>query len=382
MGTWARRTGSTGRWRSSPVASTATWAHDIATPNVVAAPAVAEDPFGLDRVVGEPGVLPQRAQRLDPALPIRPDEMLIDVESLNVDAASFKQIKESCGGQSEAVVARIQEIVRERGKLQNPVTGSGGMLLGRVREIGPLHPAKGKVKPGERIATLVSLSLTPLVIEEVRGVRMDVDRLEVRGHAILFASGIWSRVPEDMPETLVLAALDVCGAPALVARYARPGMRIAVLGAGKSGALCLAQAHRSTGGKGQLLALDISEKALTALAELGVSDVSLRVDATRAVAVLEAVKQATGGALCDLVINCATVPGTEMATILAARDGGTAIFFSMATSFTAAALGAEGVGKDVTMLIGNGYVPGHADLTLDLLRTDTRLRVFFSGRYL
>ncbi|HET6983472.1 MAG TPA: L-erythro-3,5-diaminohexanoate dehydrogenase, partial [Myxococcaceae bacterium] len=254
---------------------------------------MAEDPYGLDRVVGEPGVLPQRAQRLDPALPIRPDEMLIDVESLNVDAASFKQIKESCGGQPEAVVARIQEIVRERGKLQNPVTGSGGMLLGRVREIGAQHPAKGKVKPGERIATLVSLSLTPLVIDEVRGVRLDVDRVEVRGHAILFASGIWSRVPEDMPETLVLAALDVCGAPALVARYARPGMRIAVLGAGKSGALCLAQAHKSTGGKGQLLALDISEKALSALAELGVSDVSLRVDATRAVEVLEAVKKAT-----------------------------------------------------------------------------------------
>jgi L-erythro-3,5-diaminohexanoate dehydrogenase len=71
-----------------------------------------------------------------------------------------------------------------------------------------------------------------------------------------------------------------------------------------------------------------------------------------------------------------------MATVLATRDGGTAIFFSMATSFTAAALGAEGVGKDVTMLFGNGYVPGHADLTLELLRTDARLRVFFAGRYL
>ena len=340
------------------------------------------DPYGLARVVDEPGVLPQRAQRLDPSLPIRSDELLIDVESLNVDAASFRQIRESCGGNPEAVVERIQEIVRGRGKLQNPVTGSGGMLLGRVREVGPAHPAHGSIKPGERIATLVSLSLTPLVIDEVRGVRMDVDRVDVRGHAILFASGLWSRVPDDMPETLVLSALDVCGAPALVARYARPGMRIAVLGAGKSGALCLAQAHRSTGGKGQLLALDISEKALATLAELGVSDVSLRVDATRPVEVLEAVRKATGGALCDLVVNCATVGGTEMATVLATRDGGTAIFFSMATSFTAAALGAEGVAKDVTMLIGNGYVPGHADLALDLLRTDARLRVFFAGRYL
>jgi L-erythro-3,5-diaminohexanoate dehydrogenase len=343
---------------------------------------VTSDPYGLGRVVDEPGVLPQRAARLDPSLPIRSDEMLIEVESLNVDAASFRQIRESCGGNPDAVIARIQEIVRTRGKLQNPVTGSGGMLLGKVREVGPDHPAHGDLKAGERIATLVSLSLTPLVIDEVRGIRMDVERVDIRGHAILFASGIWSRVPDDMPETLVLSALDVCGAPALVARHAKPGMRIAVIGAGKSGALCLAQAHRSTGGKGQLLALDISEKALTALGELGVSDLSLRVDATRPVEVLEAVKRATGGALCDLVVNCATVGGTEMATVLATRDGGTAIFFSMATSFTAAALGAEGVGKDVTMLFGNGYVPGHADLTLELLRTDTRLRVFFAGRYL
>ncbi len=340
------------------------------------------DPYGLGRVVGEPGVLPQRAGRLDPSLPIRPSEMLIDVESLNVDAASFKQIRESCGGAPEAVVARIQEIVRSRGKMQNPVTGSGGMLLGRVREIGPEHPAYGRLRPGERIATLVSLSLTPLVIDELRAVRMDVDLVEVRGHAILFASGSWARVPDDLPETLVLAALDVCGAPALVARHARPGMRIAVLGTGKSGALCLAQARRSMAGQGQLLALDVSEKALAALAELGVSDVSLKVDATRAVDVLEAVQAATGGALCDLVINCASVPGTEMATVLSTRDGGTAIFFSMATSFTAAALGAEGVGRDLTMLIGNGYVPGHADLTLDLLRSDSRLREFFAARYL
>ncbi|MGZ6078470.1 MAG: L-erythro-3,5-diaminohexanoate dehydrogenase, partial [Myxococcaceae bacterium] len=173
------------------------------------------DPYGLGRVVGEPGVLPQRAARLDPSLPVRPSELLIDVESLNVDAASFKQIRESCNGTAEAVVARIQEIVQGRGKMQNPVTGSGGMLLGRVRKIGPEHPAHGKLRPGDRIATLVSLSLTPLVIDEVRAVRMEVDRVDVRGQAILFASGIWARVPDDMPETLVLAALDVCGAPAL-----------------------------------------------------------------------------------------------------------------------------------------------------------------------
>ena len=346
---------------------------------MLAALSVASDPYGLGRVVGEPGVLPQRAARLDASLPIRPDEMLIDVEDLNVDAASFKQIRESCGGDPLSVVARIQEIVRSRGKMQNPVTGSGGMLLGRVREVGPEHPAHGDpvdvhshapdlvddqrrerqadqrgdalaglqlavrgvlgtdlpdaaeehpARPGHRVLHL------PARADDLLDPRHHRQRVAVRGHAILFASGIWARVPDDMPETLVLAALDV------------------------------------------------SEKALAALADLGVSDVSLRVDATKAVDVLEEVKKATGGALCDLVINCASVPGTEMATILSTRDGGTAIFFSMATSFTAAALGAEGVGKDLTMLLGNGYVPGHADLTLELLRSDTKLRDFFTARYL
>jgi L-erythro-3,5-diaminohexanoate dehydrogenase len=265
--------------------------------------------------------------------------------------------------------------------MQNPVTGSGGMLIGRVKEVGPAHPAHGTLKPGDRIATLVSLSLTPLVIDEVVALHPKIDRVDVKGHAILFATGLWAKLPTDMTEALALAALDVCGAPALVARYAKPGMRIGVLGAGKSGALCLAQAKRSLGGQGQLIAMDLSKGALERLSGMGLCDVAIPIDATQAVEVMGAISQATSGALCDLMINCASVGNTEMATVLSVRDGGTAIFFSMATSFTAAALGAEGVGKDVTMVMGNGYVPGHAELTLDLLRSEPALRAFFEERY-
>jgi L-erythro-3,5-diaminohexanoate dehydrogenase len=342
---------------------------------------MSHDRYGLSRVVGEKGVLPQRARQLNPALPCREAELLIDVESLNIDAASFKQIKDDVGAEPARIAARVQEIVRERGKMQNPVTGSGGMLIGRVKEIGPQHPARGVLQPGDRIATLVSLSLTPLVIDEVKAVHPSIDRVDIRGHALLFATGLYAKLPTDMPDTLALAALDVCGAPALVARYVRPGMTVAVLGAGKSGALCLAQARRDLKGQGRLLAMDISEQALATLKGLELCDVSLKVDATQAVDVMEAVSRATGGALCDLVINCASVGNTEMASILSVKDGGTVIFFSMATSFTAAALGAEGVGKDVTMLVGNGYVPGHAELTLDLLRAEPALRRLFETRY-
>ena len=152
-----------------------------------------------------------------------------------------------------------------------------------------------------------------------------------------------------------------------------------VLGAGKSGALVAVQAREQLGATGRVVAADRSPAALAALAALGVCDQTLELDATDAVGALARV-EAAGGRF-DLVVNCASVAGTEMAALLAVKDGGTVIFFSMATSFTGAALGAEGVGKDATLLVGNGYVPGHADLTLDLLRRHPRLRALFESRY-
>jgi L-erythro-3,5-diaminohexanoate dehydrogenase len=339
------------------------------------------DRYGLNRVMNEEGILPQRAQRLDASLPLREGEILIDVESLNIDAASFKQLKDEAKGDEAAIIAAVIAIVSARGKMQNPVTGSGGMLIGRVREISSGHPHAASLKVGDRIATLVSLTLTPLVIEQVIGLKPDIDRLDIKGHAILFASGIFAKLPSDFPDALALAALDVCGAPALVARYVKPGMRVVMLGAGKSGALCLAQARESMRGQGRLVALDISQKALDALSSIGLCDATAAVDATQAVQVLERVQALLGGELADLVVNCASVSNTEMASILSVRDGGIVVFFSMATSFTTAALGAEGVGKDVQMIVGNGYVPGHADLTLDLLRRQHELRAFFLQRF-
>jgi L-erythro-3,5-diaminohexanoate dehydrogenase len=337
------------------------------------------DPYGLRRVLSPRGVLPQRAEVLDPTLPLGEDELAIAVDALNVDAASFRQIEGAVGRDAARIGDELLRIVRARGKLHNPVTGSGGMLIGRVAAVGPRHPAAAVLRPGDRVATLVSLTLTPLRLDRIRAVRPEIERVECDGEAILFATGLLAVLPPDVPETLALAALDVCGAPALVARHVRPGHRVLVLGAGKSGALVAVQARESLGATGALVVADRSDLALEAVAALGVVDASLRVDATDPLAVLADV-EAAGGRF-DVVVNCASLPGTEMAAILSAKDGGTVIFFSMATSFTAAALGAEGVGKDATLVIGNGYVPGHALLTLDLLRRHAPLRQLFESRY-
>ncbi|MFS8514155.1 MAG: zinc-binding dehydrogenase, partial [Planifilum fulgidum] len=156
----------------------------------------------------------------------------------------------------------------------------------------------------------------------------------------------------------------------------------AIVGAGgKSGLLCLWHAKKQVGPSGRVIALEAGEEACETIRSLALADEVIRVDATRPVEVLEKVERSTGGQLADVTINCVNVPDTELSSILATRDGGTVYFFSTAVRFTAAALGAEGVGKDVSMMIGNGYAPGHAELALETLRRSPALRRLFEDRY-
>src|SRR5215470_8810077 len=117
-------------------------------------------PLGLHRVIEPAGALPQAAWRVDPRPELWPDEVRVRVERLNLDAASYRQLSAEHDGDGGAVREQVLEIVAERGKMQNPVTGSGGMLVGVVDEVGP--EAVLDLAPGDRVATLVSLTLTPL----------------------------------------------------------------------------------------------------------------------------------------------------------------------------------------------------------------------------
>lgn len=344
----------------------------------------AESHLGLNRVLEPKGALPQQAKRVSNELPLGSSEVLVEVSSLNVDSASFHQFFEANGKDPVKTGEAILAVIKERGKLQNPVTGSGGMLLGTVKEVGAevSNPDLKALKPGDRIATLVSLTLTPLHIRRIVRVIPEIERVEVEGHAILFNSGIAAKLPPDISEGLALAALDVCGAPAQTARLVRPGMNVAIIGGGgKSGLLCLYEARKRMGITGKVVAFEYSPAACERLRKLSFVDEVIEGNAKDAVAASEAIKTAFGGEGADLVINVANVAGTEMASILATKNLGTVYFFSMATSFSAAALGAEGVAADVNLIIGNGYTAGHAALTLDLLRESEELRTILgSGR--
>lgn len=344
-------------------------------------------PIGVHRVLEPAGrSLPQAARVLDPDPVIWPDEVRIAVETLNLDAASYRQLaeKHTTDGvlDGAAVRAEVLDIVATRGKMQNPVTGSGGMLIGTVEEVGPQSPLGLAV--GDKVATLVSLSLTPLRITDgLAGWDGRSERVPARGSAILFGRSIAAVLPEDLSPELALMVMDVCGAPALVSRvvtsYAARGLAptVAVLGgAGKSGSLSLAAARQS--GAGRTIGVVPFKAEADLLIDSGLADQVVIADARSPLGLSEAVAAAGGPA--DVTVVCVDVPGCEQPAILATAEGGTVIFFSMATNFAAAALGAEGLAADVTMLVGNGYVPGHAALALDLIRSDGAVRRLFEAR--
>lgn len=339
-------------------------------------------PYGTHRVLEPLGVLPQPAWKLDNTMEIYDNEILIDVSALNIDSASFTQIKEEANGNEGKVAAIVLGIVAQRGKHHNPVTGSGGMLIGSVAQIGPALLGTCPLKVGDKIATLVSLSLTPLRIDEIKRIHLHKDQIEIKGQAILFETGLYAKLPDDIDEKLALAILDVAGAPAQTARLVQPGDTVVVIGGGgKSGTLCIYEAKKRAGAKGCVIGVSPFEKDCQRMKNMGWADHALQVDATDALALMQAVAQVTDGKMADVVINCVNIPNTEMGSILATRQHGKIYFFSMATSFTAAALGAEGVGKDVEMIVGNGYATGHAEFALGLLRESPKLRALFEQLY-
>ncbi len=340
-------------------------------------------PLGTHRVIDPPGAMPQSAWRIDGDPVPYDNEILCAVETLNVDSASFKQIADACEHDAARIGEHILATVRERGKQHNPVTGSGGMFIGSVLEVGPALRDTIDLRPGERIASLVSLTLTPLAIDAVERVDVATGRVWVRGRAILFASGLWAKLPADIDENVALAVLDVAGAPAQVRRLCRPGQTVAIVGAdGKSGLLSCAQARARVGSRGRVIGIvpDAATPAAGLLVRTGLVDDLVECDARDTLALADRVA-AIVPALADVTINCVNVPNTELGSILITKDDGTVYFFSMSTSFTAAALGAEGVGKDVTMIVGNGYAKGHADTALQTLRDHPDIYAYFSAKY-
>jgi L-erythro-3,5-diaminohexanoate dehydrogenase len=326
------------------------------------------------------GALPQAATKLDNTLPIWDNEILIDVQTLNIDSASFRQMRTAAQGDPKGIADQVLKNVATMGKQLNPVTGSGGMLLGTVAEMGPRYDNRFNVKVGDPVCTLVSLTLTPLVIEKIKTVH-DSEQIDIEGKAVLFDSGVLAKIPADMSLKTCLALLDVAGAPPQADRLAHKGQTVYIIGAGKSGILCAAALREKLGKDCRIIVSATKQASIDTFKTLELADDLFISNALNPSETMEKVEKLTGGKMVDLVINTANVEGTELTSVLCCKQGAKVYFFNMATNFQKAALGAEGVGMDVEMIIGNGYAPNHAEYTLDVYRKNKAVKRWFDEKF-
>ncbi|MEW5784395.1 MAG: L-erythro-3,5-diaminohexanoate dehydrogenase [Bacillota bacterium] len=337
--------------------------------------------FGTHRVITPNGLLPQAADKIDNTHDIWSNEILIDVIALQPTSTAFHTLKEKCGNDIARIKEEILSIVESRGKFQDPVTKSGGMLIGKVKQVGADLQGKIDLNVGDKIATLVSLSLTPLKIYEIIEINLDTEQVFCKADAVLFESGIFTKIPDDLGQELSLAVMDIAGAPAQVAMNAKPGDVVVVMGAGKAGLLCLAEAKKRVAPHGKVVCLEHSELQCEVVKRLGIADVILQVNGQKPLETYHKYMEAMNGRTADFTISTVNVVNTELSTILVTRDTGKVFFFSMSTDFVKASLGAEGAKKFVTMILGSGYYPGHAEIAYNTVRENEKLKEYLIDRY-
>jgi L-erythro-3,5-diaminohexanoate dehydrogenase len=326
--------------------------------------------LGAGRVAEPPGVLPQPAERLDCTGPVREYEVEVAVERLCLDSTSHRNLRERADGDPARIGELIAEIIGDRGKMHNPETDSGGILLGTVSAVGAGVDDQPEV--GSRVASLASLTLIPLRLDAIDRVDPDSPQVDVTGTAYLFDRTGWAQMPADIPDEQALDLFDVCAAASQVRSLAPGCATVCVLGAGHAGKLSLAAA-RHAAPDATLVCIDVDAAALDTVASLGLCDIAVATDLRDPLAALAAVQEA-GVEPAELTVVVVNASGCEPAAALLTADGGTVLFFSMATRFSAAALAADATGTELRMIVGSGYAPDHGDYALELVRESQALR--------
>jgi L-erythro-3,5-diaminohexanoate dehydrogenase len=340
------------------------------------APIAAE--LGILRALDPPGALPHIARTLDAQTAATDWEAEIDVEVLSVDATSYDTIRSRCGADPRLMEAMIAEIVSEHGKLQNPWTGSGGVLMGRVLKVGRNYRPAG-LRPGELVMPVASLIAVPLRLDSVGPLTPASSQVPVRGRAIVTGRMLCAPVPSDLPPSVALAAFDVYPAASHVREMAAPNTHLLILGAGHAGLLAVAAAREAVGAGGRVTALDRSPSALERALAVDSSASVIEADVTDPVALSAALSE-RGLPPSDLTLLCTTVPGAEGAALVATADTGTILFFSTATTFAAAGLGADALGSRARLVIPNGLTRDQGEYAFELLRRVPELRRAFEAQ--
>lgn len=336
--------------------------------------------FGLNRVLEPKGVFPPVAWKLDIDRKLRPGEARIKLDIIHVEWGSFQQICNSCGYSYEKISERIMDIVEKRGKLQNPATKSGGLMMGTVEEISEDFNSHFPISVGQKICCMSSISCLPTHIDEILDIDYDYGQIICRGYAIIFESTLFCdpNISENLRPNAIMAALDASGSLLGSAKAAmeQGAKTVAILGNNIHTMLLYAGAMREVIGP---------DCKLVGLLDDYYNDNISRDDFIRLLSPLfnyvefvdfsEPVKsyfrledKIDSNLSIDMGIVTDSLSGVETLAVELVKNQGSLYFTSFHNNYNIAAICAESIGKTVISYAFDQFMDGFLEFVKSILR--------------
>lgn len=325
--------------------------------------------YGADRSIEPRDVLPTTAWKVDNRPVVERHEMRVRLRRMMIEPTSFKQISAESGGDPDRIRHRIMDIVNKRGKMHNPITGTGGVLYGVVDEIGPEYENKSGLQKGDKVMCNSSLASIPLAIESIGGIDTAFGLVDVAGSAIIFSRAPVVKKPEGIPANLLMYLSNESGTLYNVSKAAKGKKDFLIVGDHIIANLIFGRAIRKAageearivclvdkGGEGKFRGSRIPKLLSETFDEIHSVEIH---KPTACIAELDLDNSF------DLAVNCADIPGGETINVVATRNGGMVVFANIINRYGEALYMTEAISRDIDVRVADGYLEKYADFDLE-----------------
>ena len=333
--------------------------------------------YGLDRVLEPKGLGPATAWKLDNSYDLQKKEARINLERIHLEWDNFQQICNSCGFDESKIKAKIFDIIEKRGKLHNPFTGSGGVLIGTIDKIADVNPHKD-LSVGDRIYCITSLSCVPIYIEEIKEIDYHYGQIACSGYAILFEASPVYKLDTDLGERYTLAAVDEAGSLFGVYHITTKSenQRIAIIGRNLFTMVLYAAAVKQAVGFAEKVVaiMDVHAQNPFSLEETReilkpLIDEICFVDLTEPVVAYQKLKKSNPEFIgMDEVVVAEDIFGAETLAVELVRPHGDIYFTAVENHYAEAQLVAESMGKIVSMFAFDQYTKDYPEFTIKVVK--------------
>lgn len=328
--------------------------------------------YGIKRVLEPQHVLPTSAWRLDNSLNIYPDELRVSIKRIHLEGTGFKQICTEVNDNEKKIKQQIIDIVIRRGKLHNPVTDTGGLVMGVIEEIGSEYHNPQGLKVGDKIICNVSVASVPMYIEDITSLNKAFNQVEATGYAIVHDLIPLVKIPEDLPLDLMMFTFDQSGTLYRLHQLIGDSKKFLVVGNSMLTNLLYGYVIRREAGPDAEIVCLFDKRTSMRMVGKGIDEliekVFNEVHFINILRPMECMRQLNAESLFDFSINCAEIPGAETINILATKPEGTVLFANLINNLNIALYITESMSKPLCVRCAEGYLKEYDIFDMEIVR--------------